>query len=76
MLTSKIYASVQNYSEIGKKYGVQEQKLKNSSFTALLAKSSDFPPFSVFRAKSRMKSKDYQLGLRKCMFSFLEINQI
>ena len=48
ILTSKIYASIQNYSEIDQKYGVQEQKLKNSSFSALLEKSFVFQLFSVF----------------------------
>ena len=58
LLTSKICTSVDTYSEIGPKYRVQEQKLKNSSFTPLLAKSSDFPHFFVFSAKSQTKLSD------------------
>ena len=48
LLTSKTCTSVDTYSEIGPKYRVQEQKLKNSSFTPLLAKLSNFPHFFVF----------------------------
>ena len=79
VLTSKICTFAHTYSETGPKYRVQQQKLKNSSFTPLkhhyrpkIQKTSKNDVFSHFSIKKHQLSNFKQF----CKFSQLILQDL